>query len=339
MNIKTRSPDSTSTTAYRAPWWLPGGHLQTIYARSLAKRMTVSYKRERWDTPDRDFIELDWLDHSDDSLGLVLLLHGLEGCSRSHYAISLMDALARRGWAGVVPHFRGCGAEINSLARSYHAGDSEEIDWILRRLKNQAPRRPLFVVAISLGANMLLKWLGERGDDASAIVEKAVAVSAPLDLHAAARELDRGFKRAMYTRHFLRSMRPKVIAKIAAHGMAIDPGAVRACRTFRAIDDLYTAPVHGFENADDYWRQSSSKPWLKSIRVPTLVINAKNDPFLPVSALPEPGDVSRHVILEFPETGGHVGFVTGDFPGTIEWLPQRAMQFFGEPTLSNLDLG
>lgn len=328
MNDDARATRSSLITRYRAPWWLPGGHLQTIYARNLAGRRALPYRRDRWSAPDGDFIELDWLDAREGSPGLVVLFHGLEGCSRSHYAISLMDALRQRGWAGVVPHFRGCGAGANGMARSYHAGDSEELDWILRRLKSLNPGLPLYVVAISLGANMLLKWLGERRGAALTVIEKAVAVSAPLDLRAAARELDHGIKRFIYTRHFLRSMRPKVLAKIAAHGVAIEARAVRACRTFRAIDDLYTAPVHGFKDADDYWSRSSSKPWLKSIRVPTLLINAKNDPFLPASALPAADEVSSQVILEFPETGGHVGFVTGRFPGAIDWLPQRAINFF-----------
>ncbi len=328
MNDDARTARSNPMIPYHAPWWLPGGHLQTIYARNLAKRQNISYRRERWPTPDGDFIELDWLDAPGNASRLVVLLHGLEGCSRSHYAVSLMNALSSRGWAGVVPHFRGCGEETNRLPRSYHAGDSEEIDWILRRLKSQAPARRIYGMAISLGANMLLKWLGERKEAALSIVDKAVAVSAPLDLRAAARELDFGFKRLIYTRHFLRTMRPKVIAKIAAHGMALDAGAVRACATFRAIDDLYTAPVHGFKDADDYWSRSSSKPWLQSIRVPTLLINAQNDPFLPASALPAPDEVSTHVTLEFPETGGHVGFVSGSFPGSIDWLPHRAIDFF-----------
>ena len=154
--------EDNNTGEYVAPWWLPGGHLQTIYARFLSRHLAVPYRRERWRTPDEDFIDLDWLDAPANPAKLVVLFHGLEGCSRSHYAISLMDALARRGWPGVVPHFRGCGAEANCLPRSYHAGDSEEIDWILRRLKSREPARAIHVVAISLGANMLLKWLGEK---------------------------------------------------------------------------------------------------------------------------------------------------------------------------------
>jgi predicted alpha/beta-fold hydrolase len=328
IDADPRPVGSIQVTPYSAPWWLPGGHLQTIYARSLASRRAISYRRERWPTCDGDFIELDWLDGPDPPSNLVVLFHGLEGCSRSHYAISLMDVLRQRGWTGVVPHFRGCGAANNALPRSYHAGDSEEIDWILRRLKSQAPARPIYVVAISLGANMLIKWLGEQQEAALSVIEKAVAVSAPLDLQAAARELDFGFKRMIYTRHFLSSMRPKVIAKITAHDLAIDARAVRACSTFRAIDDLYTAPVHGFKDAEDYWARSSSKAWLKSVRVPTLLVNAQNDPFLPAYALPRRDEVSPVVIREFPDTGGHVGFVSGEFPGHLDWLPCRALDFF-----------
>jgi predicted alpha/beta-fold hydrolase len=315
---------------YRAPWWLPGGHLQTIYARSLAKNLAVQYRRERWQTPDKDFIDLDWLDPSVKKAQLVVLFHGLEGCSGSHYAISMMAELARPGWGGVVPHFRGCSAEANRLPRSYHAGDSAEIDWILRRLKEENPAREIYVVAISLGANMLLKWLGEQGAAAQKIAGRAVAVSAPLDLRAAARQLDAGFKKILYTRHFLQSMRPKVLAKISAHGLAIEPRAVRACSTFRDIDNIYTAPFHGFKNADEYWASTSSKPWLKAIRVPTLVINARNDPFLPVAALPTKAEVSDSVTLEYPETGGHVGFVSGRWPGRLDWLPKRVIGFFTE---------
>jgi predicted alpha/beta-fold hydrolase len=313
---------------YVAPRWLPGGHLQTIYARQLARYYSVCYRRERWITPDEDFIDLDWLDDSADEGSLVVLFHGLEGCSQSHYAMSLMAGLARRGWRGVVPHFRGCTEEPNRLPRSYHAGDSAEIDWVLRRLKKQFPEHELYAAAISLGANMLLKWLGEAGHAARSVVARAVAVSAPLDLHSAARELDFGLKKHIYARYFLRTMRPKVIAKIAAHHLPIDPREVRACTTFRAIDDLYTAPSHGFKDADDYWARASSKPWLKAIRVPTLVINARNDPLFSESALPSQEEVSAAVTLEFPRDGGHVGFVSGSFPGHLEWLPRRILRFF-----------
>ena len=232
------------------------------------------------------------------------------------------------GWRGVVPHFRGCGGETNRLARAYHSGDAAEIDWILRRLKRENPDCEIYVVGVSLGGNMLLKWLGEQADAAAAIVKGAVAVSAPVDLHAAAALLDFGYRRAIYTRRFLRSLREKVLAKISQHGLDIAPTAMHACSTFRQFDDIYTAPMHGFKDADDYWARASSKPGLKNIRVPTLMINAQNDPFLPTSALPMRSEVSDSVTLEFPESGGHAGFVSGAFPGSLHWLPQRIEDFF-----------
>ena len=320
--------ETNDSGEYHAPWWLPGGHLQTIYARSLARNYAVRYRRERWETPDDDFIDLDWLDEAPDRAKLLVLFHGLEGCSRSHYGVSLMALANRQGWRGVVPHFRGCSGESNRLTRSYHSGDSCEINWILRRLRREDPGRRIYVVGVSLGGNMLLKWLGEEREAAAGIVERAVAVSTPMDLAAAAGVLDSGLNRFIYTSHFLGFLKPKALAKIAAHDLAIDARAIRASLTFRQFDDLFTAPVHGFKNAEDYWIRCSSRPWLKTIKVPTLVINARNDPFLPEGALPNTEEVSDSVTLDFPREGGHVGFVSGKFPGHLEWLPRRTIGFF-----------
>jgi predicted alpha/beta-fold hydrolase len=325
------NPDrATSVTTYRAPWWLPGGHLQTIYARSLARRYRVQYRRQRWETPDNDFIDLDWLDPAADGDKLIVVFHGLEGYSQSHYALSLMTVAAQQRWHGVVPHFRGCSGEANRLKRSYHSGDSREIDWILRRIKNVNAERQVYAVGVSLGGNMLLKWLGEEGSGASDVVRAVAAVSAPLDLVAAAGVLDFGFRRVLYTSHFLKFLRPKALAKIAAHNLPIDARAIRASMTFRQFDDLFTAPIHGFKDANDYWTRCSSKPWLREIKLPTLIINACNDPFLPSAALPGRNDVADSVTLEFPRTGGHVGFVSGRFPGDLDWLPMRILKFFQE---------
>lgn len=317
-----------NTGEYVAPWWLPGGHLQTIYARALAKNYRVAFRRERWETPDQDFIDLDWVGEEAADAKLVVLFHGLEGGSQSHYARALMEKVRDHGWRGVVPHFRGCSGEANRLARSYHSGDSREIDWILRRLKIANPRSQIHVVGVSLGGNMLLKWLGEEGNAALSTIERAVAVSVPMDLAVAARALDSGVKRLFYTSHFLNLLRPMALAKIAAHELAIDARAIRASLTFREFDDHFTAPVHGFKDASDYWTRASSKPWLKQIAVPTLLINARNDPFLPESALPSAAEVSAAVTLEYPKTGGHVGFVSGEFPGKIDWLAERIIEFF-----------
>ena len=320
-------------STYVSPWWLPGGNLQTIYPRVLAHKYIIEYERQRWQTPDGDFIDLDWVNRQAEGAKLLVLFHGLEGCSRSHYALNLMTLAQRIGWRGVVPHFRGCSGEINRLTRAYHSGDSMEIDWILRRLKSEYPDHEIYGIGVSLGGNMFLKWLGEQGVGATGVINRAVAVSAPVDLCAAAAVLDFGYRKSLYTRRFLRSLREKVLAKISTHSLDIDSDDVRVCSTFRQIDDLYTAPIHGFQSADDYWTRASSKPWLKRICVPTLLLNAQNDPFLPAEALPTPGEVSDAVTLEFPESGGHVGFVIGPFPGSLDWLPQRVAQFFAASSL------
>jgi len=320
--------ESAVVSSYVAPSWLPGGHLQTIYAYAFKQIADFRYRRERWETPDGDFIDLDWFDQPTGASTLVVLFHGLEGCSRGHYVVSLMNELRSLGWRGVVPHARGCGGEINRLPRAYHSGDSVEVDWILRRLKEMNLKSRIYAIGISIGGNVLLKWLGEQGERALEIVDRAVAVSVPVDLSMAAQQLDLGWNKLIYTRSFLRPMRQKVLEKISTHGLKLDPRALRAASTFREIDDLYTAPFHGFKNAEDYWTRSSSMPWLKRIKVPTLLINARNDPFFPADALPGPADVSDAVALEYPDTGGHVGFVTGRFPGRLDWLPRRTLTFF-----------
>ncbi len=313
---------------YRAPFWLPGGDLQTIWAVAVP-RPRVAYRRERWELPDGDFIDLDWLD-GPAGAPLVVLFHGLEGGSDGHYARPLMAAVRARGWRGVVPHFRGCSGELNRLPRAYFAGDSEDVGHVLNRLRRENPDRPLFAVGVSLGGNALLKWLGEQGDGARPLVDRAAAVSAPLDLAAAGRALDMGFTR-LYTARFLRTLKRKALAKLKIYPGLYDRRAVAAAWRIRDFDTLVTAPLHGYRDADEYWRACASKPWLRHIRVPTLVINARNDPFLPAVVLPTASEVSDRVALEFPDEGGHVGFVSGRFPGHLGWLPARLLAFFDTP--------
>jgi predicted alpha/beta-fold hydrolase len=311
---------------YRAPWWLPGGNAQTVWAALVARREHARLERARWDTPDGDFVAVDFL-AGPGGAPFVVLFHGLEGGADSHYAEATMAALARRGWRGAIPHFRGCGGEVNRLPRAYHSGDADEIEWMLERFRVHAGGRPLFAVGVSLGGNALLKWLANRGESARAIVRAAVSVSAPIDLAAGADALERGFGR-VYTRMFLRTLKRKVAEKAALHPGRLDAARVRATRTLREFDDLYTAPLHGFRDAADYYARASAKPGLGAIRVPTLVLNARNDPFLPGRHLPGTQEVSPHVTLEYPATGGHVGFVTGPFPGRYDWLPRRILAFF-----------
>ena len=312
---------------YRAPAWLPGGHLQTIYAALVAPRAKVSYRRVRWDTPDGDFIDLDWVDGPANA-PLVVLFHGLEGSSRSHYARTLMHAVNRRGWRGVVVHFRGCSGELNRLGRAYHSGDSPEIGWILERLRD-GHAGPLFAAGISLGGNALLKWLGEQCAAAARIVNAAAAVSAPVDLMAAGDALDRGFN-LVYVRYFLATMKPKSRAKVLRFPGLFDRARMERAVTLREFDDVVTAPLHGFRDTDDYWTRASSKPLLPAVEVPTLLPNARNDPFLPADALPRPDEVAACVTLDFPATGGHLGFVSGPPPGDLGWLAARLLGYFDQ---------
>jgi predicted alpha/beta-fold hydrolase len=316
----TRNP-----SPFRPPWWLRGGNAQTIYAAMVLRGARARYRRERWATPDGDFVLTDWVDGPADA-PLLALFHGLEGSSASHYARALMSAVRARGWRGVVPHYRGCGGEPNDLPRAYHSGDSREIDWMLRRLHSTAGSAPLFAVGVSLGGNALLKWLGEEGDAAGKIVRAAAAVSAPVDLTAAGNALGRGFN-LVYARHFLGSLKRKTAEKLERFPGCVDGAAAARARTLREFDDAVTAPLHGFRDAADYWLRSSAKPLLARVRVPTLVINARDDPFLPDRHLPLPQEVSASVELEFPAAGGHVGFVTGPFPGRLGWLPTRVLGF------------
>lgn len=315
------------TTDYRAPAWLPGGHLQTIYSSLFIHARPLAYRRERLELQDGDFLDFDQADGPPDAPGVVLF-HGLEGSADSHYARSLMGTAQARAWQGVVAHFRGCSGEDNRLPRAYFAGDSEDVERILRHLKSQHPDAPLYAVGVSLGGNALLKWLGEQGDAARALVERAAAISAPVDLTAAGNALDRGFNRRVYTARFLVTLKAKALRKAALFPGLLDAPAIAAATTFREFDTLVTAHLHGFRDAEDYWLRASSKPLLKSIRVPTLVINARNDPFLPAWALPTADDVAPAVTLEQPASGGHVAFPSGPFPGNLDWLPRRLMRHF-----------
>ena len=319
---------------YRPPSWLPGGHAQTIYAAMLVPRPRVDYRRTQWNTPDGDFIELDWVDGPADA-PLVVLFHGLEGSSGSHYALSLMHHVRLRGWRGVVPHFRGCGGQPNRLPRAYHSGDFGEVHWILERMAAQAGAAPCFAAGVSLGGNALLKWLAAQGALARTWLQAAAAVSAPVDLQVAGHGLGRGFNR-FYTWHFLQSLRPKSLEKLRRYPGLYDARKVAQARNLYDFDELVTAPLHGFASADDYWTRASSKAELRRIELPTLMVHARDDPFLPGSHLPRQDEVSTHVTLEYTDAGGHAAFVTGAFPGRLDWLPLRLLEFF-ESCPTNVD--
>ncbi|MDB5930088.1 MAG: alpha/beta fold hydrolase [Polaromonas sp.] len=398
---------------YQAPWWLLGGNAQTIWAALRARRFhgdAPVFRRERWTTPDHDFVDVDWLTyaptlptacgslppegatppaawqsqfrdgslHGDstptlaaergllqgigsalpngagvpaarqnrlcgpglESAGahasvrpemasgqpLLVLFHGLEGSSASHYAQAFADVASRRGWACAVPHFRGCSGEMNLAPRAYHSGDFLEIDWLLRRFASLHPG-PVMAVGVSLGGNALMRWAGEMGAEAAKVVAAVASVCAPLDLAASGRAIGRGFNRQVYTRMFLKSMMPKALEKLAQHPGLFDREALLGARDLYAFDDIFTGPLHGFAGVDDYWARASAKPHLGRIKVPALALNALNDPFIPAASLPRPADASAQVTLWQPAQGGHVGFPAPGFPAHVQAMPQAVAAF------------
>ena len=322
---------------YVAPRWLPGGNLQTIWPALYAKRADgalPAYRRERWTTPDGDFIDVDFADAPAGAgagtgtgrMPLLVLFHGLEGSSRSHYAEAFAAFALSRGWDYAVPHFRGCSGEINLAPRAYHSGDHEEIGWILAQLRarrDAAGGGPMLAAGVSLGGNALLRWAEEMGAEASKLVNAVASISAPLDLAAGGAAIGRGFNRLVYTRMFLSTMKPKALAKLAQHPGLFDREKLLAARDLYAFDNVFTAPLHGFRDTDDYWARGSAKPHLSAIRIPALVVNATNDPFVPAASLPGRHEVGNHVTLWQPAHGGHVGFPLGPPPGHVRGMPER----------------
>ena len=311
-----------NTFSHRAPWWLPGGHLQTIWP-SLFSRATVGaepkFRRERWTTPDDDFIDVDFLvdalDTSADAATrpLLVLFHGLEGSSRSGYAKAFACLAREQGWSYAVPHFRGCSGELNLAPRAYHSGDYEEVEWILQRMTERRGG-PVLAVGISLGGNMLLCWAEESGASAAKKAHAVAAVCSPIDLAAGGHAIGRGFGLYTYTRMFLGTMKPKALAKLRQHPGLFDERKLRAARNLYEFDNVFTAPLHGFRDTDDYWTRASAKPKLSDIRIPALVLNALNDPFIPAESLPKQSEVGPNVTLWQPRHGGHVGFAAGALP-------------------------
>ncbi len=313
----------TALQDYRAPPWLPGGNLQTIWAATLSRRhlgAPPAFVRERWTTPDGDFIDVD---HGHPRPVAprqhLVLFHGLEGSSASQYAQAFASVARERGWAFSVPHFRGCSGELNLAPRAYHSGDFEEVGWILARLR-ALHGAPLLAVGVSLGGNALLRWAEEAGNMAGATAAAVAAVCSPIDLAAAGQAIDSGFNRLVYARMFLRTMKPRALAKWQQFPGLFDRDMLAAARTLYEFDDVFTAPLHGYADTPDYWARASAKPHLARVRIPALVLNARNDPFVPAASLPR--HVGGPVTLWQPAHGGHVGFPHGTPPGRVLAMPQ-----------------
>ena len=320
--------------SWRAPRWLRapgpvGGNVQTLWPAVFSRHwhepvQRLKGRRERWTTPDDDFIDVDWLaEPPTPQSPLLILFHGLEGSSRSHYAQAFGHWARGQGWGCAVPHFRGCSGELNLAPRAYHSGDYEEAGWILDRFAQAHSHGPRLAAGVSLGGNVLLRWAQEAGHEGRHRVRAVAAISAPLDLTAAGHTIRQGFNRLVYTRMFLSTMKPKALAKLERHPGLYDAQALRKARDLYDYDNAVTAKVFGFADAEDYWAQCSAGPRLGGlVGVPALVLNARNDPFIPGHSLPTPGQVSSWVTLWQPDEGGHVGFPGGAWPGHVGDLPQ-----------------
>lgn len=305
--MKTDGSGATVGNVATPPWWMSNPHVQTILPALIKSAGQLETEAVRWETQDGDHLDVARLDAAAPG-PILVLFHGLEGSKDSHYARSFAAEAKRRRWTFVLPHFRGCGADLNVGPRAYHSGDHAEIDWILRRIKAEAGNHPVMAVGVSLGGNALMRWAGEYGSSASGVVHAVAAISAPLDLTASGEAMGRGFNRVVYTRMFLSTMVPKALAKWAQYPGLFDRKLLLKAKTLYDFDEAFTAPVHGFRDATDYWSRASAKPHLKHVVVPSLLLNARNDPFVPWASLPNHSNVSAAVALWQPPCGGHVGF-------------------------------
>ncbi len=317
---------------YSPAWWIPGGHLQTLWGKLFRRQVPAPTVLERWDTPDGDFLEIHRLAAKQGD-PRVLLLHGLEGTVRSHYAQGLLNEAARRGWGADLLIFRSCGSDLNRTRRFYHSGETTDTSFVLERISRQFPDSPLGIAGVSLGGNVLLKFLGERGSDLPPRLHAAAAISVPFDLARSAKRVNRGFSR-LYQRFFLTSLRRKAKEKAVLFPDLAPADRISGLRTLEDFDNVITGPLHGFRDAQDYYQRSSSLGWLEGIRLKTLLLSAVDDPMLPPEVLIEVREVAQRnpaLHLEFVDKGGHAGFISGSKP----WRPfyyaeYRVSEFFAE---------
>ncbi len=309
---------------YNPPPWLPGGHIQTIYPALFGAAICPErniWLRERLVTPDQDFIDLDWTKDALQKNTLFVLFHGLEGSSMSHYSRAFANVLTKGEFGLVVPHFRGCGGEINIGPRAYHSGDFVEVGWILSKIRS-VYAGPIWAIGVSLGGNALLRWAQEAGEQAEKDVSGVVAICAPLDLMQSGIEIGRGVNHWIYERRFLKTMKQKARQKIKQFPGLFNYERVEQSKSLYEFDNYFTAPLHGFKNTDEYWRTCSSNKKLSDIKIRHLVINALNDPLVPARSLPEYKAFNKNATTIYTTAGGHVGYVQSSLPGNLNALPE-----------------
>jgi len=317
------------SSSFSPAWWLRGPHLQTLWGKFFRPLEVHDTRVERLETPDGDFLDIHHLD-APAGAPILLLLHGLEGSVRSHYVQGLLTEARKRGWRAAVLIFRSCGNELNRLPRSYHSGETTDTQFVVDYLETVFPSVPLILAGVSLGGNVLLKFLGEQGSHISARIRAAAAVSVPYDLESSSRYINEGFSK-VYQWNFLRSLRRKASAKLERFPDLISRQSLASATTMFAFDDCFTAPVHGFRDAMDYYAKSSSINWLHAISINTLLLSSVDDPFLPPQVLERVRDIASrnpHIETDFPPHGGHVGFVGGPSPfSPAYYLEQRVSEF------------
>lgn len=337
MQAGERVSQITDLRAFKPAWWLKNCHLQTIFAKYLAPKLPLSLKAELFDLPDGDELMLHWGSlPANSATPLVLLLHGLEGNYRSHYVRGMMHSLQQHGFACVLMHFRGCHGEANKLPRAYHSGDTADVAVVINMLQQRFPDTPLAAVGFSLGGNVLMKYCGEQAGNCP--LQAAVAVSAPLQLSASADRINQGFSR-VYQRYLLGRLKATMRRKLKKHQpfpLPLSTTDIQQLSTIRQFDDLLTAPLHGFTDAEDYYAKASAQPYLSRITRPCLLIHAKDDPFLAPSVIPSHPQPPLQLLLS--SHGGHVGFISGGSPWRpIYWLDLVIPAFLQHYLRSNAD--
>ena len=320
--------------SFKPAWWCRSAHAQTLFGTLFRQKPKLALRRKRLETPDGDFLDLDFLaapsSNGKNALPLVVMLHGLEGSSESPYVQSLMGEIKKRGWDSVAVNMRMCSGVPNRLKQTYHSGKTEDLECVVDDLRQTEKREALYLVGFSIGGNIVLKWLGEKGSNVPREIKKAAAVSVPYDLTASVQLMDGGFNRSVYTRSLLASLKAKIRVKEKQFPGAIRYDLAKQCTTFTAFDREVTAPLNGFQSETDYWTKTSCKSFLKSVAIPTLLIHAEDDPFFPGAMLPMDAiQNSKHLELLMTQHGGHLGFIAGRWPWKQEpWFERTLLNFF-----------
>lgn len=302
--------------------WGINAHIQTCFPAIFSPSAKSRLIWEEFNLPDGDFLDCCWAGGTTGPI--LVMVHGLEGSVQSHYIQSSIDDFVAQGWRVLVMHMRGCGGRINRLRRSYHSGDTQDLHYLLTTLSVRYPGVPLMLIGFSLGANISLRYLAEKRYPKALVA--ATAVSIPFELG-----LTADYMHPFYQLRLVRSMNKKVMEKVKlGHQFPLTPDQLRSIKTLRQFDNWITSDLYGFKDADDYYQQCSSRYILGDISLPTLLLHAKNDPFIPQTCIPDPSELASSVTMELSDSGGHVGFVAGSPWRPIYWLAHRAIGFFTE---------